>query len=247
MSDRPRILAFDDEVQITTLLRDTLSLDGAEVLVANTAAEFHRLHGSSPVDIYILDLITPDGNGLNLVRELRTREDAGIIILTGQSSEVDVVLGLELGADDYIPKPFRPRELRARVASVYRRVAGKRAEQSAPQATEPALPDAPGDSINLGDWSIDVAARKVRHAAGERLELTTSEFDVLVYLARNAGRVVTRNQIIDAIRSENWAAYDRLIDGFVSRIRRKMLVIDPDRPLIRTIRGVGYCLSLDPD
>lgn len=241
MSRPNRILVLDDEADIASLVRQALEMDGHEVEVATDIDEFRRIDAEQSFDVYILDLMLPRSNGFEVAREIRRSSDAGIVMLTGQTGEVDVVLGLEVGADDYISKPFRSRELRARVGSVIRR-----RERWVPPADQPAREASPGDGPDerdlrrFGNWTLNLAARKLVHESGSTADLTTSEFEVLSYLVRSAGRVVTRSQIMDAIRGEDWAAYDRLIDGLVSRIRRKMDRIDTAANPIRTIRGIGY-------
>lgn len=246
MTEAAKILVLDDEQNITTLLKEALSLDGFEVHVSNDVEEFQRIDASESIDLYLLDLILPHANGLEIAKEIRRESDAGIIILTGQSSEIDVVLGLEIGADDYIAKPFRTRELRARVGSVFRRLNARPAHaDAAVPHNSPSAPVSEHDLVRFGNWTMNKAARSVRHVGGATLELTTSEFDVLAYLVDTAGRVVTRNQIIDAIRGEDWASYDRLVDGLISRIRRKLDRIDDAPSPIKTIRGVGYLFDVE--
>ncbi|NNU82031.1 response regulator transcription factor [Halovulum dunhuangense] len=245
MLDAPTILTLDDEEQITSLIEGALALDGSKVLVANSVQEFSEIKSREDIDIYILDLCVPNMNILRVVKEIREFEDAGIIMLSGHSSEVDVVLGLELGADDYIPKPFRLRELRARVAAVHRRRKERALVPAAAPASGQDATQAPEERLKAGAWSINTAGRRVMHESGKALVLTTSEYDVLLYLVRNRNRVVTRNQIMDALRGESWAAYDRLIDGFISRLRAKMAAIDQGFDSIQTIRGIGYCFSVD--
>ncbi|NNU82195.1 response regulator transcription factor [Halovulum dunhuangense] len=243
MPNAPTVLTLDDQEQITTLIESALKLDGLKVFVANTVREFEKIRLSEPIDIYLLDLVVPEFQALVAVKEIRELEDAGIIMLSGHSSEVDVVLGLELGADDYIAKPFRLRELRARVAAVHRR---RKESALSLGAAAPIARDAvqtTDDVLKIGAWSINIAARRVKHQSGKAVALTTSEYDVLVYLVKNRNRVVTRNQIMDALRGESWASYDRLIDGFISRLRAKLISVDESFDYIQTVRGVGYCFS----
>lgn len=235
------VLVVDDEVAISQVIADALEPAGYRVERAHSAGEFREIDKEREFDVYLFDLLLPAANGMDLVRYTREKCQAGIIILTGNHSEIDVILGLELGADDYITKPFKPRELCARVRSVARRAA-------MPDRTW--LEDAVAVQANDQDappsyrgWTINANSRTVRHESGQFPALTTSEFDVLALLLGNHGRVQTRDRILDEIRGTEWAAYDRLVDGLVSRIRKKLKDIEPDCDPIRTIRGVGYIVD----
>jgi DNA-binding response OmpR family regulator len=192
---------------------------------------------TSNIDIFIIDVMLPDANGMNVARDLRQSTEAGIILLTGRDEEMDHVLGLELGADDYVTKPFRLREFRARVNAVYRRVA-KRTHLAENDPTPP-----PQEALKPPGLVIIPSARTVHRDSGESVALTTMEFDVLIALASRPNRVLTRNEIMDDVRGPDWAAYDRAIDGVVSRLRRKLYPDDHGHEHIKTIRGIGYMLS----
>lgn len=187
--------------------------------------------------MFIVDVMLPDGNGMQIARELRQTTDAGIVLLTGQAEEMDQVLGLELGADDYVTKPFRVRELRARVNAVYRRVASRNRGAARAQG-EPA-----DDVLELPGVIVSPTARTVHRDSGEPVALTTAEFDVLVVLATNRNRVLTRDRIMNETRGPDWAAYDRAIDGIISRLRSKLYAGEEGHERIKTVRGVGYMLS----
>ena len=235
------VLVVDDEVAVSQVIADVLEPAGYRVEMAHSAAEFRAIDEEKEFDLYIFDLLLPAGNGMDLVRHTRGKRKAGIIILTGVGSEIDVVLGLELGADDYITKPFKPRELCARVGSVARRATTPDRTWYQDAVSVPA--NDPDAAISYRGWTINRYSRTVRHESGPSPALTTSEFDVLTLLLGNHGRVQTRDRILDEIRGSEWAAYDRLVDGLVSRIRRKLGDIETDCNLIRTIRGIGYIVD----
>jgi len=237
-----KVLVVDDEVAVSQVIADVLEHAGHRVERAHSAREFRQIDEEKEFDVYLFDLLLPAANGMDLVRYTRKKCQAGIIILTGNHSEIDVVLGLELGADDYITKPFKPRELCARVRSVARR-ASMRGEILFEDAVSVPPANDPGAAISYRGWTINRNSRTVRHESGRSLSLTTSEFDVLALLLGNHGRVQTRERILDEIRGTEWAAYDRLVDGLVSRIRKKLDDVEPGGNLIRTIRGVGYIVD----
>ena len=235
---KPTILAVDDESEILSILRLALEADGYQIDTATSAAEFRLRLSMIEPELVIVDLGLPDGTGFDLVREVRMRGPVGIIILTGRSSETDQVVGLELGADDYVTKPFRPRELVARVNALHRRLVAM---------TPPAPPgrDAAALAIREADFRFDgyrvsIGARQVWAPDGAEVALTTSEFSVLLALLEARGRVLSRDQIMTAARGRDWESYDRAIDGLVSRLRRKLPRPGGEAPYIRTVHGIGY-------
>lgn len=239
------VLVVDDEPDITELIRYGLTEDGFEVLTAGSEAEFRARAANNPIDMFIFDLNLPDGSGLALVKEVRRASDVGIIILTGRASETDQIVGLEIGADDYVIKPFRMRELRARVNSVFRRTKGARygggentPTSAAPQA--PAAPAHPAPDITFDGYAIIIGGRQVLDPQGREIDFTTSEFDLLVALASRRGQVMSREQLMNAIKGRDWESYDRAVDGLVSRIRRKIPAPPGMAHFIRTVHGVGY-------
>lgn len=237
---QPRILAVDDEAAIRDLLRASLEREGMEVRCACCIAEFEKMAESSTSDIYLIDLTLPDGSGLSLVRSLRERGESGIIILSGRGEETDNVVGLELGADDYVTKPFRPRELAARVNAVMRRYRISPASQvvSKPEPVQDIEAD-----YSFGDYTVSTSARLVWNAEGTEIPLTTAEFELLCALIERRGRVVNRDQLMNAIKGRDWDAYDRAVDGLVSRLRKKLPVASGRAHHIRTVHGVGYSFS----
>ena len=224
------ILVVEDEPQIADLVRDYLEHAGFAVLAAGDGASGLALARARRPDAIVLDLGLPRIDGLDVVRALRRDSTVPIVILTARGDETDRVTGLELGADDYVVKPFSGKELVARVRAVLRRV------------DNAALP---AERITVGDLELDLARRKVT-AAGRVVTLTPTEFELLAVLAREPGRVFTRSQLLDAVHGFSLETYERAIDGHVRNLRRKL---EPDEGLaryVRTVHGVGYALA-EPD
>jgi len=218
------ILVVDDEPKIVGLARDYLEHAGFAVVSASDGSEALARARTDHPDLIVLDLGLPKLDGLDVARALRRDSNVPIVILSGRSEESDKLVGLELGADDYVTKPFIPKELVARVRAVLRRI-----ERPAP----------PSDVIRAGDVTLDVPRMRVR--AGEReVELTATEFQLLAALAREPGRVFTRSQLLDAVHGVAFESYERAIDAHVKNIRRK-LEVDPREPqYLQTVHGVGY-------
>jgi two-component system response regulator RegX3 len=226
---RPRrtILLVEDETSITEPLAEALRSEGFDTEVAGTVAQALELARRDP-DLVLLDVMLPDGSGLDVCRELRSRSQVPIIMLTARGEESDRIVGLELGADDYVVKPFSAREVVARIRAVLRRA-------DAPEPTE----DGP---IEIGGLRLDPSRREAL-LAGEALELSRKEFDLLHLLMRNAGSVVSRERLIDEVWDPNWFGSTKTLDVHVSGIRRK-LSDDPSRPrYLHTVRGVGFRFS----
>jgi two-component system, OmpR family, alkaline phosphatase synthesis response regulator PhoP len=222
------ILVVEDEPQIAALVRDYLEHAGFAVLVAGDGAAALATFRARRPDALVLDLGLPRVDGLDVVRAIRRDSTVPIVILTARGDETDRVTGLELGADDYVVKPFSPKELVARIRAVLRRV-----------ETPP-----PGDErIAAGDLELDLARRRVT-AAGRIVSLTPTEFELLATLAREPGRVWTRSQLLDRVHGFSLETYERAIDGHIRNLRRKL---EPDDPAgtpryVRTVHGVGYAL-----
>jgi DNA-binding response OmpR family regulator len=218
-----RVLIIDDDEGLGTLLTQYLGQFGFAVRAAAHPEEGLRLFKAEQPDILVLDVMLPDMDGFAVCRKIREVSRVPIIMLTARGDVFDRVLGLELGADDYLPKPFEPRELVARIQAVLRRGAGTGTDEVA----------------QMGSLEVNWTTRTVR-LAGEVLPLTTAEFELLALFVRNRGRVLSRDRLMDETRGIDWEAYDRSIDILVSRLRQK-LGDDPRQPnFIRTIRGVGY-------
>ncbi len=218
------ILVVDDEPKIVSLARDYLEHAGFAVVSASDGSEALARARSDHPDLIVLDLGLPKLDGLDVARALRRDSSVPIVILSGRSEESDKLVGLELGADDYVTKPFSPKELVARVRAVLRRI-----DRPAPAS----------DLIRASDVTLDVPRMRVR--AGERdVDLTATEFQLLAALAREPGRVFTRSQLLDAVHGVAFESYERAIDAHVKNIRRK-LEADPREPhYLQTVHGVGY-------
>jgi len=218
------ILVVDDEPKIVELARDYLEHAGFAVVSAFDGSEALTRARSDAPDLIVLDLGLPKLDGLDVARALRRDSNVPIVILSGRADETDKLVGLELGADDYVTKPFSPKELVARVRAVLRRV-----ERPAPAS----------DIIRASDVTLDVPRMRVR-AADRDVELTPTEFQLLAALAREPGRVFTRSQLLDAVHGVAFESYERAIDAHVKNIRRK-LESDPREPrYLQTVHGVGY-------
>jgi DNA-binding response OmpR family regulator len=229
---RHHILVVDDDAQIRLLLRRCFEGEGYRVTEAASGAEALERVAAAPLDLVTLDLGLPGEDGLSVGRAIRARSQVPIVMVTGKGDVVDRVVGLELGADDYIAKPFHVREVLARVRAVLRR-----------SEAVAARPAPAGEVLAFGDWVLDVPRRELRTQAGTVCELTTSEFDLLHAFATHPQRPLTRDQIMDLLRGRDWAPTDRSIDNLVVRLRRK-IEPSPDRPtLIKTVRGVGYSFA----
>jgi two-component system response regulator RegX3 len=219
------ILLVEDEESITTPLAEALEREGFATRVARTAAEATELGRTIRPDLVLLDLMLPDGSGFDVCRELRAHSPVPIIILSARGEEADRVVGLELGADDYVVKPFSAREVVARIRAVLRRAGA---------------PQSPGDGpIEIGAVRLDPARRSVA-LGGEALELSRKEFDLLALLMREAGTVVQRERLLDEVWDVNWFGSTKTLDVHVSGLRKK-LRDDPAQPrYLHTVRGVGF-------
>lgn len=239
---KPRVLVLDDDEGVRDVVSTALRQEGYDVVPAGTIADARAARTRDEFELYILDVMLPDGNGLAFARELSRSTDAGIVLLTGRGEETDTVVGLEIGADDYVVKPVRPRELCARVNAVHRRTGSAR--QITHCAREPAAIARPvSDALSFHGFELRPASRALVDEGGGEVDLTTLEFDVLYVLARNANRVLTRDQIMDAAKGAGWAAYDRTVDGIISRIRGKLYPDGAGASRIKTIRNIGYMLT----
>lgn len=232
-------IVLDDEVDITRIVDRALREEGFEVVCCHTMQDFMTLFERKLYDIAFVDLGLPDGNGLEAARWVKDHSDVGVIILSGRGDEIDRVVGLELGAEDYIVKPFGIRELRARAKAVLRRVLAGRNVMQETHTTEPS------NAETVHGLKILRESRLVRDSSDAEIDLTTLEFDVFCVLAARPNRVFSRDQIMDLVRGPDWAAYDRSVDGLISRLRRKLFPDGSGTKRIKTIRGVGYMLVSD--
>ncbi|MEA2622051.1 MAG: hypothetical protein QOH61_961 [Chloroflexota bacterium] len=230
MPDVATILVADDSSEILRLTRDVLEHAGFTVLTATDGRSALQRARQDRPDLIVLDLGLPDLDGLDVARTLRRDSSVPIIMLTARADETDTLVGLELGADDYVTKPFSPKELVARIRAVLRR-------------TEGTLPA--GDRLRVGDLELDLPRMTVS-VAGRRVELTATEFQLLAAMARQPGRVFTRSQLLDAVHGVAFESYERAIDAHIKNIRRK-LEPDPPRPrYVQTVIGVGYRIAEPP-
>jgi two-component system, OmpR family, response regulator len=233
MNDNGHILIVDDEKDICDLIDGYLSQEGYRVSVAHDGNGMRQVLTRSPVDLVILDLVLPGEDGLTLARWLREESKVGIIMLTGRSDPVDRIIGLEMGADDYLPKPFHLRELLARVKSVMRRMSTA--------AAEPGMPGR--QRAQFAGWCLDLSSRELLSPAGSGVRLTTGEFDLLAVFVTNPNQVLSRDRLLDLARNREAGPFDRTIDVQVGRLRRK-LGDDPQNPsMIKTVRGSGYIFT----
>ena len=223
---KEKILVVDDEMQIVDIVRAYLERDGYRVLTAYDGRQALDLAGRERPALLILDLMLPEMSGWDVMRALRRVSDAPVIMLTARDDPTDKVVGLELGADDYVVKPFDPKELLARVRAVLRRL----------------RPPEPREILTVGDLTVDPGRHEVR--VGERrIELTPTEFAILQAMARHPGMVYTRLQLLEAVQGDAYQGYERAIDSHVKNLRQK-LEPDPRRPrYILTVHGVGYRLE----
>lgn len=243
----PCVLAVDDEPAILDLIATCLEGEGFRVVKATTVAEFWLRNSECDPDVYLVDLTLPDGTGFNLIKAIRRTSSRGILVLSGRESETDHVVGLEIGADDYVTKPFRLRELAARVNAVYRRssVNPNPAISSAapPQPASPSFFTGPPVDFTFDDYRISTSARQVWGPGMAEIDLTTAEFDLLVALVKRRGQVLNRDQIMNALKGREWESYDRAVDGLISRLRKKIPVHGRNSHYIRTVHGVGYSFT----
>jgi len=220
-----RILVVEDELAISEPLVGALAREGFDATVARTGREALSLAERFEPHLVLLDLMLPDADGRDICRDLRRRSDVAIIMLTARGTETDRVVGLELGADDYVVKPFSSAELIARIRAILRRSAGRREDAAV--------------AVTIGELAVDEAARRVT-IAGAPVDLTRKEFDLLARLVRDAGRVVRREDLMSEVWDENWFGSTKTLDVHISSLRRK-LADDPEKPrYVHTARGVGF-------
>src|SRR5580698_6771145 len=226
------ILVVDDQEEICDLVREYLAEEGFRVSTAKDGASLREEMLRSRIDLVILDLMLGGEDGLQLARELRAQSEIGIIMLTGRSDTIDRIIGLEMGADDYLAKPFHLRELLARIKGVMRRTAQSNAEASSA-----------GDSpqISFCGWHLNRSTRELFSPNGESVRLTGGEFDLLVALVTHPQHVLSREQLLDLVRGRKADPFDRTVDVQVGRLRRKLGAADAQSArLIKTVRGGGY-------
>ena len=234
------IVTVDDEPEIQSIFASYLGARGYRVTCAEDGAALRHLLATSSIDLVLLDVMMPGEDGLSLIGQIRQHSDAGIIMVTALADTGDRVVGLEMGADDYLAKPFDPRELLARVKSVLRRRQPAIAEE---QAATPKN----GDKIRFGDFVLDRTAHQLRRLDGTEIVLTAMEYDLLDVFVTRRGRPLSRDQLLELAHHREMDLFDRSIDVRILRLRKK-IEVDPAHPrLLRTVRGVGYILVTDPE
>lgn len=227
------ILVVDDDVEVRQLIARFLRENGYRTSIARDGREMRELVAATAVDLVVLDLMLPGVSGLDLCRELRAASAVPIIMLTAKGEETDRIVGLELGADDYIPKPFNPRELLARIRAVLRRAEGKFA---APSATG-------GRLATFAGYTLDMQRREVTSPDRAVIDLSGGEYDLLLAFIERPNRVLSRDHLLELSRNRSAEPFDRSIDVQVSRLRRKLDTGDRAPALIKTVRGAGYIFT----
>jgi two-component system OmpR family response regulator len=234
MQGEPHILIVDDNREVRDLVSRALGREGFRVSAVGDGRGMHKALADSRIDLILLDLMLPGEDGLSLCRGLRAHSDVPIIMLTARGDEVDRVIGLEMGADDYLPKPFGSRELIARIRAVLRRGARDLAGNGDP--TQP-------KRYRFDRWTLDTGARELLREDGVAISLSTGEFDLLLALVERPQRVLSRDQLLDLARGRSAHLFDRSIDTQISRLRKK-IELDPSEPkIIKTVWGGGYTFS----
>jgi two-component system OmpR family response regulator len=231
MNASPHILVVEDDAEISRLVTRYLRANDCHVSAAGDARDVDRLLADNRIDLIVLDLMLPGEDGLSLCRRLRTHSQVPVIMLTAKGEEVDRIVGLEMGADDYLAKPFNPRELLARIRAVLRRAS----------TATPA--DHRARTLAFFGWRVDCALRELRDPQGTRIMLTGAEFDLLQALCERSGRVLSRDQLLDLTQGRVAGSLERSIDVLISRLRRKIERDPHDPEFIKTVRSGGYLFT----
>lgn len=230
------ILAVDDDEPVRELLTSYLTSEGYRVSTAPDASTALATLNSETIDLVVCDLRLPDGDGLGLIRQIRNESQVPVIILSVKDQDVDRIVGLELGADDYLTKPFNPRELLARIKAVLRRVTGDGRPARAADDLRAV--------VEFADWQLDLTAQRLRGQDGREVELTRAEFGLLAAFVKRPQRVLTRDQLLDLTRADGAEVFDRSIDVLILRLRRKIEANPREPRIIRTERGAGYLFDV---
>jgi len=224
------ILIVDDDERLRRTVSRYLKKEGYVAREAGTGEEMRKRLAAEVVDLVILDLMLPDDNGLDLAREVRSQSDVGIIMLTGKVGTIDKIVGLEVGADDYLTKPFDHRELLARVRTILRRVPKEKKR----------VPESSISSVQFEGWTLDLVTQELKSPSGDLVYLTSNQFQLLVSLVTQAEQPLSRKAISELMGGRNWLPLNRSVDVLVGKLRKK-IEVDPKAPkLIKTVRGVGY-------
>lgn len=233
----PHLAVLDDEVDITQLLATYLQVQGYRVSQVHSGHALQELMARDPAALVLLDLGLPGEDGFAIARQLREHWRCGLVIVTGRGDAIDKVVGLEIGADDYVTKPFDLRELLARIKAVLRRIAPAE-PAAAPAAAAPPADDR--STLRFAGWTLDTGARRLVDATGTEVVLTTGEFELLQVLARHAGRVLSRDFLLEQTRGREAAPFDRTIDVLIGRLRKKLADSADEPQIIKAVRGAGY-------
>lgn len=227
------VLVVEDDAALRTLLLRSLKENGFHALSAGSGVQMAEILAENPVDLVLLDVMLPGANGFDLCRDIRRVSEVPIIMLSARGDESDRLVGLELGADDYMSKPFSTKELVARIRANLRRAGGGFATTAAKRRR-----------VLFAGWALDAGARELASPEGVAVELSGAEFDLLVAFVSSPQRVIGRERLLELSRSRTADASDRSVDVLVSRLRRKLSTVSNSEPLIRTVRGVGYTLTV---
>ena len=236
MDQSPHILVIDDDREIRDLLGRFLERNRFRVTSARDGREARRAWPLGNYQLVVLDLMLPGEGGLEVARWLRTQSDIPIVMLTAMGEETDRIIGLELGADDYMPKPFNPRELLARIRAVLRRSNGGNGDRRQEASSKP---------VRFSGWTLEPTRRRLLNPDGVEVALTGGEYDLLVALVERANKVLTRDMLLDLLRGRQAGPFDRAIDVAISRLRRKLEDDGRHAQLIKTVRGGGYVLACE--
>ncbi|MEM1180402.1 MAG: response regulator transcription factor [Acidobacteriota bacterium] len=234
MRDLPHVLLIDDDIELCTLHQEVLEGEGFEVTLAYDGESGIEAMDASPVDIVVLDVMMPGIGGVETLRRIRQSSDVPVLMLTARGDDIDRIVGLELGADDYVTKPCPPRELVARLRAILRRMTAGRRRQDAHA------------SLQAGALHVEPRARTA-HWRGAALDLTSTEFNILEQLVRDAGRVVSKEELSERALGRKLTRYDRSIDVHLSHLRSKLGDLEDGRSPIQTVRGLGYQLVAEPE
>jgi DNA-binding response OmpR family regulator len=228
-----RVLIIDDDFELCSLVSEYLEPEGFRVESVHDGETGLQRALNGNYLLVVLDVMLPGMSGFDVLRRIRATSRVPVLLLTARGEDVDRIVGLEIGADDYLPKPFNPRELVARIRAVLRRTSAD------PKGVDGRRPP---EVLRIGDIELDPATRTVKHA-GQLVDLTSVEFNLLEVLLREAGRVVTREELVSAVLSRKFSPFDRSIDMHVSKVRKKLGDLNGDTEHIKTVRGVGYIFA----
>ena len=236
MAETFHIIIVEDDTFVQKALRIYLEGEGYRVSAVDNGVDMHKVMAKDPASLAIMDLKLPADDGFQLTKQLREQYQVGIIILTSKDDSVDRVVGLEIGADDYVTKPWDERELLARIRSVLRRVRERHSGSGLSEDMEQRL-------VMFDGWTLNLDSRELRAKDGRNVELTSGEFSLLNEFVDKAGRVLSRDHLLSAIYSREWEPFDRSIDVLVTRLRRKIEADSRHPAIIKTVRGTGYMFA----